>query len=486
MELNKFILLLTSLFIFSLIQVSQCTLKEISVIKYFPRESHQDTNVSLKPATQYILTSGGYTYCLRVNFWTWFQNSLFRTASNLSLELKNYIIGTGVVIDGEFSHPFKWKNLLQLSYYSWNSFCVSSHLSNLYFSINGKDVFNLTKGKQPEKIDVSTIILGGNDFTGQISDLNIWNRSLSQEEILEYSASCDFDFVQKSNPGILLWSLANITIQGTDAEKATIPRKHLCHQVNDSKSNTNIVLFPRSLKYVIYYQQCKNLNGEMFYPQSVKDIQILLENIGSSLVNNACTGKFWVPFVRSETHDSGWIYVSKKHQDEDHSFSTWMKANLIDSNTKNQCMYFDITDKQFKSTECSTTEYFCSFCEIKESRHVFNLHSDCTDSETEMDTVYFFVPQNPGYYFSGVLGYTNIETTENCEWKVTNVRDSMNASAEMAGHDGLGCYPFGIQTWSHEFEGCSKNSSVQMKLSNVSSCLLNRYHDPGIAKKLKK
>ena len=212
MELNKFILLLTSLFIFSLIQVSLCTLKEISVIKYFPRESYQDTNVSLKPANQYILTSGGYTYCLRINFWTWFQNSLFRTASNLSLELKNYIIGTGVVIDGEFSHLFKWKNLLQLSYYSWNSFCLSSHLSNLYFSINGKEVFNLTKGKQPEKIDVSTIILGGNDFTGQISDFNIWNRSLTHEEILEYSASCDSDFVQKSNPGILLWSLANITI----------------------------------------------------------------------------------------------------------------------------------------------------------------------------------------------------------------------------------------------------------------------------------
>jgi hypothetical protein len=82
------------------------------------------------------------------------------------------------------------------------------------------------------------------------------------------------------------------------------------------------------------------------------------------------------------------------------------------------------------------------------------------------------------------LGLTNIQTTQFCDWQVRIVgqlNESMNALAKME----ESCVPLGIQTWSHEFEGCSKNSSVQMKLSNVSSCLLNRYHDPGIAKKLK-
>jgi hypothetical protein len=211
MDLKTFLLLIVSLQIFFLMQVSHCTLKEIAVVQYFPHQSYQKTYVRLKPDIQNILTSGGYAYCLRVNFWTWDRSFLFG-APSLYIQLDDYTKGTGVVLNGEFSHSFEWKNLLMLSYFSWNSFCISLHFSNLYFSINGKEVFNLTEGTHQNKIDISTISLGSSYFTGQISDFNIWNRSLTHEEILEYSASCDSDFVQKSNPGILLWSLANITI----------------------------------------------------------------------------------------------------------------------------------------------------------------------------------------------------------------------------------------------------------------------------------
>jgi hypothetical protein len=133
MELNIFLLLFT----ICLMQASHCTLKEIAVIKYFPHGSQKETHVSHQPSNHYVLTLEGYTYCLRVNFWTWFKTTLFETPT-LSLQLDDYMKGTGVVRDGQFSHHFEWKNFCHLSYFSWNSFCVSLHLTHFYLSINGK------------------------------------------------------------------------------------------------------------------------------------------------------------------------------------------------------------------------------------------------------------------------------------------------------------------------------------------------------------
>jgi hypothetical protein len=313
MELNIFLLLFTICFV----KISYCTLKEIEVIKYFPHGSQKETHVSYQPNNQYISTSGGYTYCLRVNFWTLYPCTLFETPS-LSLGLENYLEGIGVVRDGQFSHPFEWKNFLELSYFSWNSFCISSHLTNLYFSINGKEVFNLTDVKeQQEKINVSTITLGSYFFTGQISDFNIWNRSLSHQEILKFSLSCESDFVEKSNPGILLWSLANFTSQGNSIAKATTNRKYLCQQNNDSKPKTKMLVFPKSSTSEFYSQDCKNLNGVTFYPQHDRDIQYLTDTVGSLLVNEECSGEFLVPFVRSRANENDWIYKNKENQDDE-------------------------------------------------------------------------------------------------------------------------------------------------------------------------
>jgi hypothetical protein len=316
--------------------------------------------------------------------------------------------------------------------------------------------------------------LGSYFFTGQISDLNIWNRSLSHEEILKFSLSCDSDFVEQSNPSILLWPLANFTNIGKSTEKSTIHRKNLCQQSTDSKLKSKIVIFPKFSTSDFYSQHCKNLNGEPIYPQNDKDIQYLIDSVGSLLVNNECSGKFWVPFVRSGTIGRSWIYESKKHPGEEHSFSVWMKASLNDTHIQNQCMYFDTTTKQFNSIECSSSEYsnyFCSLCAIDESRFIFNLHIDCATSLREVIANYFLVPQNLGYYFLGVSGLTKIEPTgvEMSDWQITIVGESSSLLANMVGNE-----PFGIKTWSHKFGECKENSSVRMKLNNVSCHLITQ------------
>jgi hypothetical protein len=202
----------------------------------------------------------------------------------------------------------------------------------------------------------------------------------------------------------------------------------------------------------------------MFYPRNEKDIQRLIEQTRPSLVSNECSGKLWVPFVRSA---SGWIHESKKHQDEEHSFTPWMKAHFNESiNTPNKCMYFEIQTNQFKSVDCSTSTYncFCSFCETDETRYIFNVHSNCTNSN--MDTKYFFVPAYPRYYLSGVLGRTDFKTNDfSYEWQLTVAGDSSQVLAKI---EGALSDPFGIQTWKYGYGQCGENPLVRIKLSNVS------------------
>ena len=116
-----------------------------------------------------------------MNFWTWNQNLLLQHL-RISLQLNDYNTGGGELKNGKFTYNFVWKNVLEMSYTTWNSFCISFQSSNLNFAINGKFILNLTEVKQTvyDKIDVTKIVFGSKLFSGLISDFNMWSRGLSR------------------------------------------------------------------------------------------------------------------------------------------------------------------------------------------------------------------------------------------------------------------------------------------------------------------
>ncbi len=81
-----------------------------------------------------------------------------------------------------------------------------------------------------------------------------------------------------------------------------------------------------------------------------------------------------------------------------------------------------------------------------------------------MDSVYFFVPRYPFYYFSGVLGKTDFVTNDfSHEWQLTVAGQPDQLLAKV---DGALSDPFGIQTW--KCGRCGENPLVRIKLNNVS------------------
>ena len=94
-----------------------------------------------------------------------------------------------------FGWPGTSFNLLM----SWNSFCLNYNAINgtLLLDVNGKNVLAETIVAESSLLwNGSTLTIGSNNcilvptskhFVGKITDFNIWNRSLSQEEMNKFS-----------------------------------------------------------------------------------------------------------------------------------------------------------------------------------------------------------------------------------------------------------------------------------------------------------
>ena len=158
MSPNKIIFLLIINLLAKVFQCN-CSTTKITAIEYFPHDKGLLTFATLKPVNSTITTANDYTYCLRANFKTWNFNSLV-VDDKFSLRL--FENGNGDIINGKTKHYFRWKDYFQVSYTSWNSFCVSFQSSNLQLTINGVRVYNSTEEKQngPPELLVYQIILG--------------------------------------------------------------------------------------------------------------------------------------------------------------------------------------------------------------------------------------------------------------------------------------------------------------------------------------
>jgi hypothetical protein len=447
-----------------LAKVHQCSPTKIQVFEYLPHEPKQLTAVILRPANCTITTADNYTYCLRASFKTWNFNSVV-AGSNFMLRV--FANGNGDLQNWKTMHLFSWKNFLQVSYNSWNSYCVVYQSPNIALSINGVQIYSFTEMKQngEPQLLASSIILGSCLFTGGFSDFNMWKRALSQPEIEQYSLGCDSDFVEKSKPEII-WSNETFTINGYgNAYMTNVAADTFCQQNIKPKNKTQLTHFPKSYRYDVHLNHCKNINGEMFYPRNEANLQLLRSTFSSSFLEYKCKGKFWVPFVRSLKNDNKWIHDGKSSQVEANSFNTWMKDSFKESSPPKHCLYFNIETQKFFDEDCSSESY-CSFCEIEERRLLFQLQIDC-DFEGKIDSRYFLVQTYAGFYFSGVSGLSNIYPNDLYdEWLLEYVGVA-NASLRVAASF-MSLDPFGIDYWTLNQTTCTNNYMIQMKLSNVS------------------
>ena len=120
-----------------------------------------------------------------------------------------YMLHNNIIFNGQ-SYVFVWPNEIERIPTIWYSICIllNTEARSMEMFINGVQSPSKIKLKYSAVELKSPIQLGNcqnsvkSPFSGQITDLGIWNRALSFEEVQEFSLNCNSKVVKhihKSN-----------------------------------------------------------------------------------------------------------------------------------------------------------------------------------------------------------------------------------------------------------------------------------------------
>ncbi len=220
----------------------------------------------------------------------------------------------------------------------------------------------------------SKITLGGCSFTGTITDFNVWSRPLSLEDVAEYTSGCNPYYVEKSKPEIVFWPKLNVTSQGKYVKKISLPYGIVCDLRKKLKRQKFTFLMPRRWSYDYSQRFCTQMNAEMFYPRSEQHLDELISKLGNFL-HNKCTDKFWAPIVRSKSNSSQWIYDRRSNLTEEIvTFLPWRKVDEDNGVMETDCLFFNISSKEFHEESCGEGFPLCTVFAIEENRWQFDQH----------------------------------------------------------------------------------------------------------------
>jgi hypothetical protein len=423
-------------------------------------------NIAIQPK-MLVSSYTGFSICMRVLFKSWNENWLVYS-NHTKVRLSNIKIGQGFFRHLKHFIFFNWTQVMPVSVNNWNSMCFAYNVikCSIMITINGFNV-STTNVQQMEcvlgNLSNHEIRLGDQDFSGQITDFNLWNRPLTSGEMKEFCTSCTNDFVRNSKPELIYWPDANITSWGNSTEKWTIEEgfEILCKE-DKLLSRDRYIILPNNYNYESARKKCNSLNGELILPEEENLDQIQLK-IRYLKFNNSTFRKMWVPIIKVNEMDSMWVHET--------SNGTLLNVTLPGlyhgySGNEFKCIYFDLQSRQYHSTDCYQPDFpYFAVCQISPDRLIFKVVSK-SNVQWFLDDEYFLtnrIDRMNQLAMFGIQGKTMILMQER-QWVIY---DQMVKNDSLVGIlNGTPMYPNGLQTISYT-ERNNVDASIQLKLSNV-------------------
>ena len=206
----------------------------------------------------------------------------------------------------------------------WYSNCIIYNASNsaVNLTINGKHAISVIDNKHRENkpviIDPQLIVGCNGYFRGTFTDINIWNRPLTLQEIDVYTQGCKPS--SSLQPSILEWPQLNVSYQGNNVKNTTIPKAQLCPEHGTEESLSELKILGYKMNFYKALNLCYVIGGKMPLPK--RNSSLLYEHIISDLPTH-CNGQFWIPIVQSEITNSLWVYAHKVDNQQEVSDLPW-------------------------------------------------------------------------------------------------------------------------------------------------------------------
>ena len=356
----------------------------------------------------------------------------------------------------------------------WNHICVmySSTMSFWKLYYNGEAIESMTGENLPDfssknSIHKSTFIIGqepdifegGYDpaqlFNGELSEINIWNISLSKEQV-QALAICNSSIMGNE----LSWRQEDFEINGARVF-AVQSLNHFCQE------RKQLFIFPQKRTIHRARALCEIHGGKLLEPTSKEEANEALKIIQThnkaclSSSNNIQEGKAaWLGMIRMNRK---WHLSSNKNQLELVNYTNWDPNKC----TTESCGIIDFgcaflqTDGFWafglSHSTCATLE-MCTICSFVDTP-VFTLKGKCSfDGQLNWN---YYMTVNESRQISGFDGYkTSTLTEKNGIWTFLDAGVSAHGSFD---------HPIGRKNWNYIDRTCEMKSKV-LRSMTLSKC----------------
>ena len=312
--------------------------------------------------------------------------------------------------------------------------------------------------------------------TGEISDFNVWNRSLTEEEALEWTTCKN---MQKGN--LLDWSTASFNLENMYETDESL------HKICKAERPGH-VMFPEQRSFDSQLSHCRKFGAK---PSLISNNETMMELIQSfshypkcAMINDGKQTNHVLKFgimCLAIFSDNGWFYAGWWDEPKEGIFTEPETNNTLletllqpwylgepNGDIQENCAAVSTKHKSWKDISCSTK--LCSFCELKNSPS-FQIRGLCPESK--LDSRYSWTNEiiNGHHCFRGftdsLLFWSSIED----QWKILSYTDettfaTLNSTKE---------YPFGNHHWTISGDSCDQTALNQTVL-NFNACSDNEFN----------
>ena len=219
------------------------------------------------------------TFCLRFNLKDIISGRYMLSTNNDKLGLTlRFTENLGkVLLNGEEFYfkiqkdTFLAKNIRP---FYWHHICICLSDKTFWVVVDGKQWDNGAHGIKPFKnVTLNQIIMGSttsadlqdDNFIGEMSELNIWGKTLTLSNLVNITKSCRYP---QPMPDVLQWF--NITNSMLSGEKNILKViKQLCSQENNENSYQKLMTHLKDQDGAI--KTCKILSGQLASPKSIDE-----------------------------------------------------------------------------------------------------------------------------------------------------------------------------------------------------------------------
>ena len=287
---------------------------------------------------------------------------------------------------------------------------------------------------------------------GAMTDVNIWNRSLSQSEVEQWSR-CELT----EGGNILDWRTAQWRAVGL--QEREINRDQVCS--SDSSFRKHLMVFKKKINFDETMKHCSNLGGGMAVAKDSETFEGMMK--AAQTVENSCGSTFFSGYTDREVEGE----FKDVNTDEMMTFTDWQTGEPDDCCGGNDCTSFGSISGKMLDIECTTT--WCPLCQVPEMTS-YHLQGACQDSFIDRFYVLLSSKHLLGYMHDKVVW-----SEDQRRWEIVNMI-SNNKSAHM---NSTSEFPIGTHPWFFTDEsGCrdagkpwrSLNLHLQVEQPGVFCC----------------